>query len=301
MVLWAAAAAITVFVLMMIIFAYRRQIRKICRLLAFQKEHRTNIRLTASLPFSELNELIDRVNEIIDMSHEIERTAQKNEIDLKETITNLSHDIRTPLTSMDGYFQLLVQSESEQERKHYCEVIRNRISVLKEILEELFTYTKLQNEAYVLDLEALDLGKCVRDTVFAFYDELQRKGIVPEIAFYEEPLPILGNEEALHRIIQNIIKNAVEHGNSLISFALIHEKTETVFRCSNDVKNPDDIDVSKVFSRFYKADSARTHSSTGLGLFIAKDLTEQMNGKIAAELQDDTFSVEIRFSLLQSR
>lgn len=299
MVLW--AAAITVFVLMMIIFAYRRQIRKICRLLAFQKENITNIRLTASLPFSELNELIDRVNEIIDMSHEIERTAQKNEIDLKETITNLSHDIRTPLTSMDGYFQLLVQSESEQERKHYSEVIRNRISVLKEILEELFTYTKLQNEAYVLDLEALDLGKCVRDTVFSFYDELQRKGIVPEIAFYEEPLPILGNEEALHRIIQNIIKNAVEHGNSFISFALTREEAETVFRCSNDVKNPDDIDVSKVFSRFYKANSARTHSSTGLGLFIAKDLTEQMNGKIAAELQDDTFSVEIRFSMLQSR
>ena len=300
MVLWAAVAAVTIFVLMIIIFAYRRQIRKICRLLAFQKEHRTNIRLTASLPFSELNELIDRVNEIIDMSHEIERTAQKNEIDLKETITNLSHDIRTPLTSMDGYFQLLVQSESEQERKHYCEVIRNRISVLKEILEELFTYTKLQNEAYVLDLEALDLGKCVRDTVFAFYDELQRKEIVPEIAFYEESLPILGNKEALHRIIQNIIKNAVEHGNSLISFALTREKTETVFRCSNDVKNPDDIDVSKVFSRFYKADSARTHNSTGLGLFIAKDLTERMNGKIAAELQGDTFSVEIRFSLLQS-
>lgn len=133
------------------------------------------MRLTASLPFSELNDLIDCVNEIIDLSHEIELTAQRNENDLKETITNLSHDIRTPLTSMDGYFQLLLQSESEQDRLHYIDVIQSRISVLKEMLEELFTYTKLQNEAYTLELESLDFGKCVRDTVFLFMTNFRIK------------------------------------------------------------------------------------------------------------------------------
>lgn len=300
MVLWAVAATVAVIILLLIFYAYRRQVRKICRQLAFQKDHRTNMRLTASLPFSELNELIDGINEIIDLSREIERIAQRNEIGLKETITNLSHDIRTPLTSMDGYFQLLQQSGTEQDRLHYINVIQSRISVLKEMLEELFTYTKLQNEAYTLELESLDFGKCIRDTVFSFYDELQNRGIVPEISFYEGPLPVIGNEEAIHRTIQNIIKNALEHGNTSISLGLACEKSEVVFCCSNDVQNPDEIDTSKVFTQFYKADSARTHSSTGLGLFISKGLVERMNGKIIASLQGNVFTVKIRFTLLRS-
>ena len=297
MVLWTIADTLIVIILILIICAYRRQVKKICRQLAFLKDHRTNMRLAASLPFSELNDLIDGINEIIDLSHEIELTSQRNEIGLKETVTNLSHDIRTPLTSMDGYFQLLLQSKSEQDRLHYIDVIQSRITVLKEMLEELFTYTKLQNEAYTLELESLDFGKCVRDTIFSFYDELQNKGIVPKISFYEEPLPIIGNEEALRRTIQNIIRNALEHGDTSISFGLTCEKSEAVFCCSNDVQNPDEIDASKVFTQFYKADSARTHSSTGLGLYISKGFVERMNGKITASLQNNIFKIEIRFTL----
>lgn len=120
---------------------------------------------------------------------------------------------------------------------------------------------------------------------------------MPEISFCEEPLPIIGNEEALHRTIQNIIKNAVEHGNASIFLCLTREKSEVVFCCSNDVQNPDEIDPAKVFTQFYKADSARTHSSTGLGLFIAKGLVERMNGRIIANLQNSFFAVEIRFCL----
>ena len=301
MILWASAATVAAILLIVLFLAYRRQVKKICRQLAFQKDNRTNLRLTASLPFEELNELIDAINTVIDLSHEIERTAQKNEMELKETITNLSHDIRTPLTSMDGYLQLLSQSESEKERAYYCAVIQSRIAVLKEMLEELFTYTKLQNETYTLELEPLDFGKCVRDTIFSFYDEFQAKGIEPKITLSEKPLPIMGNEEALHRTIQNVIKNALEHGYTAISLSLTGEDSETVFSCSNNVQNPEEIDTSKVFTRFYKADSARTHSSTGLGLFIAEGLTKRMNGNIHASLENDRFTIEIRFPLTLSR
>ena len=297
MFLWALIATIAVFILTIMLCAYRRQIKKICRQLAFFKALKTNSRLAASLPFSELNELIDRVNEIIDLSREIERAAQKNEVDLKETITNLSHDIRTPLTSMDGYFQLMTQSKTEQERLHYIKVIQSRISVLKEMLEELFTYAKIQNETYTLELSPLDFGKCVRDTVFSFYDEFQNEGIVPQISFCEKPISVIGNEEAMRRTIQNIVKNAMEHGKMAISLELSCDDLEAVFRCSNEVRNPDEIDASKVFAQFYKADSARTHNSTGLGLFIAKGLVERMNGEIIAFLQDNIFTVEIKFPL----
>lgn len=301
MVLWTIAATAMVVVLILLLISYRRQVKKTCRQLEFHNSHKTNLRLTSSLPFSELNELIDCINNLIDLSQDVERTSQKSEADLKEAITSLAHDIRTPLTSMDGYLQLLSQSQSEDERNHYLAVIQSRISVLKEMLEKLFTYTKLQSEAYTLELKPLDFGKCVRDTVFTFYDEFQNKEIIPEISFCEKPLQIMGNEEALHRAIQNLIKNALEHGNTSISLGLTCEKSEVVFCCSNDVQNPNEIDISKVFTQFYKADSARTHSSTGLGLFIAKGLVERMNGKIIADLQNSLFMVEIRFCLQQKQ
>ena len=108
---WAIIATAVAVITIFIFFAYRRQVQKTCRQLAFLKNHQTNLRLTSDLPFHELNELVDGINDILDLSREIKKTAQQSEDSLKETITNLSHDIRTPLTSMDGYFQLLTQSQ----------------------------------------------------------------------------------------------------------------------------------------------------------------------------------------------
>ena len=214
---------------------------------------------------------------------------------MKETITNLSHDIRTPLTSLDGYFQLLAQSDSEEEQRHYIEVIQSRISSLKDILEELFTYTKLQNEQYELKMETVDFGKCVYDTVFSFYDEFQTKGLEPEIDFCEENILIEGNTEAIRRILQNIIKNALVHGSQKIRMKLFSENNHIIFLCENDLENPGDIDIKKIFSKFYKADTARTSNTTGLGLSIAKSLVERMDGTIIAEIENDMFLIRVIF------
>ena len=297
MVIW--AAVMTAMTIMIIIMwgAYRRQIKRICRQLQFLKENSTRLRLTAGLPFPEMNGLIDGINDILDKSRELERTAQRSETDLKETITSLSHDIRTPLTSLDGYFQLLLQSDSEEEREHYIAIIQSRIQSLKDMLEELFTYTKLQNESYELSVERVDFGKCVYDTVFSFYDEFQRKGIEPKVDFCESSLPVNGNREAIRRTVQNIVKNALEHGQRQISMSLFEQGGEAVFRCANDVMHPEEIDMAQLFSRFYKADSARTRSSTGLGLSIAKELTGRMGGRVAASMEDGVFEVEVRMPL----
>lgn len=214
---------------------------------------------------------------------------------MKETITNLSHDIRTPLTSLDGYFQLLVQSDSEQERQHYLEVIQNRLQSLKDMLEELFTYTKLQDAEYTLELTRMDFTQCVCDTAFSFYDAFQDRSVTSQADFTEKQLLIDGNEQAVRRIVQNILKNALTHGKSLISLALFRTDGAVCFRCENDVEHPEEIDIEQVFSRFYKADSARTRVSSGLGLSIAKGLAEKMNGTITAALQDNRFSIELRF------
>lgn len=301
MVIWASAATAAAVILIVILILYRRQVRKTGRQLEFLKDRRTNLRLTSDLPLKEFNELIDGINEVIDQSREVRESAQHNEMQLKETITNLSHDIRTPLTSLDGYFQLLQQSDSEEERRKYVGIIQSRISSLKEMLEELFTYTRLQDADYELETELIDFGKCVYDTVFSFYDECQNRGIEPQVDFCGGHLFVRGNEEAVRRALQNLIRNALVHGHKGISLELFEEKGKAVFRCSNDVAHPEEIDIERVFSRFYKADSARTHTSTGLGLSIAKGLVERMDGEIRAELEGERFVVEILFNEADAR
>lgn len=300
MIIWAITATAAAIIAIGILTVYRRQIRKNCRQLEFLKEHQTNMNLTSDLPFRELEALADGVNDVLEMSREIKKASKQSEDSLKEMITNLSHDIRTPLTSMDGYFQLLAHSDTEEERQHYIAVIRSRITSLKDMLEELFMYTKLQNAAYEPETEPLDFGKCTFDTVFSFYDEFQRKGIEPRIDFCEEKLPIIGNYEAIRRVLQNIVKNTLEHGERKIEFVLRQDNGRAVFCCSNDMKGSDKLDAGQVFSRFYKADVARGSSSTGLGLSIAKGLTEKMGGEIRAELNKNIFSVEVSFSLREA-
>ena len=296
MVVWASAATAAAVILVVILVFYRRQIRKIGRKLEFLKDNRTNLRLTSDLPLGETNELIDGINAVLDESREIRERARRSETQLKETITNLSHDIRTPLTSLDGYFQLLQQSDSEEERKKYVEIIQSRISSLKEMLEELFTYARLQDADYTLETGRIDFGKCVCDTVFAFYDEFQRRGIDPKVDFCGGHLFVRANEEAVRRALQNLIRNALVHGHTGLSLELVHENGKAVFRCSNDVEHPEEIDIGRVFGRFYKADSARTHTSTGLGLSIAQELVERMGGEIYAKLEGGRFIVEMIFA-----
>ena len=295
MLIWAIIATIASVITVSIFIAYRRQVKNTCRHLAFMKKNKTNLRLRSGLPFRELYELSDNVNELLDNSDELRHKAEHNEQNLKDAITNISHDIRTPLTSLDGFFQLLKNADSEEERTQCVDVIQNRINNLKYMLEELFTYTKLQNEDYKLQTEPVDIVRCVSSALVSFYNEFQEKGIEVQADFIDEEIVVDCNAEAVQRIIQNVLKNVLDHGSKSVEMTLKQENERVIFSCSNRVDNPDSIDISQIFTRFYKSDPARTHSSTGLGLAIAKSLAERMNGCMTAEVQGEWFKVEIRF------
>lgn len=297
MIVWAVTVTIVAIVLGFIMLFYRRQVKQTCRQLAFIKENDTNMQLQNMGGFPELDMLRREINEVLARTKQLNRETKRSEERFKETITNISHDIRTPLTSLDGYFQLLQEAENEEERERYVAIIKERISGLKEMLEELFTYTKLQNKSYELPIEIVDFGKCVYETVFSFYDEFTARNIEPQAEFTEEVCPVLGNKEAFRRILQNILKNALEHGNTRFVLRLEKGPEYVRFVCENDVEHPEEIDAEQVFERFYKADSARTHTSTGLGLSIAKSLTEKLNGTIEAALRDQAFRITVEFPL----
>ena len=280
-----------------IIYLQRRQIKLICHQMAFINNNNTNKMVTQEINSKHISELVDNINGMITNQKTHDINVMHNSNNLKETITNLSHDIRTPLTSLDGYFQLLKESTSDKEKDKYSRIIQSRIDSLKIMLDELFTYTKLQDDNYTLDLEKSNFNKLLTTTLFSFYDEFNTKGIEPQIDICDEQLSVYCNQAAVIRVIQNIIKNSFEHSLSEMKITLQKIDGKAVLVCSNNVDGEDDIDITMVFDRFYKSDVSRTQSSTGLGLSIAKGLTEKMGGTISASLEGGMFSITVIFDI----
>ncbi|WP_306479594.1 sensor histidine kinase [Mediterraneibacter sp.] len=286
-----------IIVLVCILVSYMRQIKDICRQLRFLKEHESNMLITKEIKLGKIKELTDLLNEMLKERREEAAQYVKKERMIADTYTNLSHDIRTPLTSMDGYFQLLETCSDEADRKRYIGIIQERIESLKEMLEELFTYTKLKNETYELKKERQNLTQILKETLFSYYDEWAEKGIVPEFELTDEAVMIMGNGQALRRVIQNIMKNGLDHGNKELKIRLEKKgnRAELVFK--NKVEHPSEIDLQRVFERFYKADEARSKNSTGLGLSITKGFVLKMGGEIDAQMEGDWFCIHIWFPL----
>lgn len=290
-----------IILLLALFYIYQRQVRNICKQLVFRREKNSNLRITSELDMCGLKELTDILNEQLESQRKERVKYQKKEKLITDTYTSLSHDIRTPLTSLDGYVQLLVSSDSKGEQKHYLSVITNRINSLKEMLEELFLFTKLGSDSYELKLSCCDLNHIVKDTIFSYYDEWKARGIEPELYLPEDMVTILGNEQALSRTIQNVLKNALVHGedNLRIRMYVLENRQVVRLEISNSCKNRQSIDISRVFERFYRADEMRTMNSTGLGLPIAKELVLRMNGTIEAMMQGKEFVIVMEFPIAE--
>lgn len=289
--------SLLVLILLVSFIYYRRQVMRLSRHVAFMNEHKTKMMVNDDIHTSELSALTEEINRLAVKTNRIEEEYFRKESEIKDTMANISHDIRTPLTSLDGYFQLLTSAETPEERERYLSIIKSRIDSLNTMLNELFTYTKLQNESYELEISRINFSKTVFDTCFSFYDEFSGRGIEPTVEFCQQQLYVNANTEALQRSIQNIIKNAFIHGAENVTFTLLENGNKAEFICSNSVNAPETIDIKKIFTRFYKADKARTKTSSGLGLAIAHDFTVKMGGEISASLNGNIFSIKISFDI----
>ena len=280
-----------------IIWKYQRQGKDICRQLAFLMKHDSNMLIHREFGLGGIGMLSDRLNDLLELRRKEKRYYQEKETLIADTYTNLSHDIRTPLTSLDGYFQLMEACENVEEQRRYLNIIHERIHSLNEMLEELFMFTKLKNESYRLELTSCCINRILKETVFSYYDDWVRREIQPDIQITEEQLYIDGNKQGLSRIIQNVIKNGLDHGEKKIRIVLKREQNRAVLQISNQVTASEQIDIEHVFDRFYKADAARSKTSTGLGLSIAREFVRRMNGEIGAKIEENEFIVEMSFNL----
>lgn len=210
--------------------------------------------------------------------------------ELKTAVTNISHDLRTPLTAIYGYLDLLKQEEMSETAGQYLAVIQNRVDALKGLSEELFRYSVILSVDSCVEKEDLSLNAVLEECIAEYYGAFIEAGIEPEIDLPEHTVKRMLNRQALARIISNIISNALKYSGG--DFC-VHLNTAGMIHFSNKAEKLDSVIVGHLFERFYTVETGR--SSTGLGLSIARTLTEQMQGEIDAEYRDGRLCIYVFF------
>lgn len=250
----------------------------------------TNTLITISCRDRHMRALAADINSELQKLREDRRRYVQGDTELKDAVTNISHDLRTPLTAISGYLHLLEGEDKSDEAAHYIEIIKNRCELMKQLSEELFRYSVAASTSDKPEYEKLSLNSVLEESISTYYAALKSAQINPDISICESRVIRTLDKKALSRIFGNIISNAIKYSDGDLRIEL-HNNGKIIF--SNHAANMDEIQTGKLFNRFYTVENAE--KSTGLGLSIAKVLTEKMNGSISAQYKNDILSIAVCF------
>ena len=251
----------------------------------------TNAQLTTSTFDKDISALIQGINFMLQNNRQGYLEVQRMEATLKRAITNISHDLRTPLTSAKGYLQMAESVNLDKETMlRYISIIRDRLDALTVLMDSLFAFSRAVEGN--ITLQRVNVGNILRDTLVGSYAELEGKGFVVEANIPDTPVYWNCDEQALKRVLQNLINNAAVHGKDYLRVQL----SEGIIEIANNTDSK--IDIDSIFERFYTDDTSRTNKRTGLGLAIVKELIEKMSGSISAIKNEDIIIMCVQFSIV---
>lgn len=250
----------------------------------------TNTLLSVSSNDRAAKKLAAALNQQLRLLRKERRRFQNGDRALKDAVASISHDLRTPLTAICGYLTLLEQEEKSEAVTRYLAVIQNRVAAMKRLSEELFRYSVILSDQQNPDPERVSLNGALEESLAACYGTLTSRGIVPEITMPENVIYGQLNKNALSRILDNILGNAVKYSDGDLQIRLAEDGE---FFFSNHAASLDETQVGKLFDRFYTVESGA--SATGLGLSIARTLTNRMKGSISAVYEDGQLQIRLYF------
>lgn len=250
----------------------------------------TNTLIDISSRDRHMRRLAADINQQLVLLRRQELTYRQGNLEITDAITNISHDLRTPLTSICGYLDLMEQTRDPEDITRYIRILKERADALKQLTEELFAYSAAVSSISVTPFQELALNSALEEILSSYYASLKECGISPRVSMPEEKVIRNLNQNALSRILGNIIGNAVKYSDGDLSISL-SESGMILF--SNHARCLNELQVMRLFDRFYTVETAS--KSTGLGLSIARELTEQMGGTITAKYEDEVLDISIFF------
>lgn len=247
----------------------------------------TNTLIDVSTGDPYIRRLASQINVQLRLLRQERRRFQQGDRELKEAVTNISHDLRTPLTAISGYLDLLEREEHSEKTERYLASIRNRTEALKGLTEELFRYSVVTS-SQELKPERLDVVSVLEESLLSFLATLEQRGIQPQISLPESPLWRELDPGALNRVFSNILSNALKYADGDLTVTMTEGGRITF---SNHAPGLNALTVARLFDRFYTVEMGR--NSTGLGLSIARILTERMGGRLEALYENGVLSIQL--------
>lgn len=262
---------------------YATELKRIATFLRTRNKH-SNARVTAGTPAPGIHELASVINDGLEETSRERIEALRSQEEFQRDLSALSHDIRTPLTGAKGYLQLALDETDDDVRTHHLDAAAARIDSTTELLDALFAYTKSTDPDLSLMPEVVEVEAAIEQALLAHYPEFEARGWEPHVSCAKDAT-IFADRDALARIFDNLIVNALRHGADAPCVSARSENKTTRIEFANAVIPGAHIDADRLFDRFYQADSARNSSGSGLGLAIAANLARAMGMELSAHVE----------------
>lgn len=283
---------IVIAILLFYIFRYKRDIKYISEQISESKGEYTSIR--TKILDRNIDNLVVSINCLYEKEQKRYKKVEHKEEELRRSIANLSHDLRTPLTSIMGYIQLVKNGElTDKDKEKYLDIVDRRTETLQNLITSFYELSVVESSEYDFDLKSINLSNLLCEAIALYYDEFVKNDIEPKIEVFENSNQIISDEKAVMRIFSNLINNMIKYGEGKVTIKLKEEEDNLVTEFRNYAPNLKEEQVEHIFERFFTADLTRSDKNTGLGLSITRALVEQLGNKIESKLTNGILTIKV--------
>lgn len=276
------------------LFLIKRDLKRISKCIVGARESKSNTLINSELNIKELSSLILEINNILKDEKDILEDSVRHTKSINNMMLNISHDLRTPLTSALGYANILLASDRLKSNElEEVMIIKERLERLEELIDSFFMFSKFARDDANIQLEEINIINLLEDSIISFYDDFKNEKRMINLNKEVDRYNILANKDILMRIFDNLIGNAYKHSkNDLNIDVMTSDGITLVF--SNRI-DESEIDINHIFDEFYTTDISRTKGNTGLGLAIVKRFTVLMKGTVKAKIKKSNLVITLKF------
>lgn len=275
----------------------KNQIRNLVRQIEKHVKNETRETIKISLFDRDLEMLAGQMNALIGVQKQLYIDVRNHEGRLKSQIADISHDLKTPLSAVKGYVQLLGSNNlEEKQRVKFLRIIEQKSDALNNLIRDFFELSVIDSDDYKLNLEKMDATSMTTNVLLTYYTAFTERDQIPQVELPDHAVYLIADQMAIQRTLQNLLSNALHYSEGKIRICL--KDTEdgfVVLSIQNETSTLSKENAEHLFDRFYRADRSRTGTNAGLGLYIVKTLTEKMNARIQSELKGGWLTISITF------